>query len=100
MLSSYESRQIEKIAAWKSEFPNPFGALRSLLPRLWSSSSPMIEAMIRPPSGWPRTRDSARCSACSGVAVAGIGGSKGSTTASTMAGFWAANAACSAGRTS
>ncbi len=26
-LTEYESRQVEKIAAWKSEFPNPFGEL-------------------------------------------------------------------------
>src|SRR3954454_19536899 len=26
-LTDYESRQVEKIAAWKSEFPNPFGEL-------------------------------------------------------------------------
>jgi len=26
-LSDYETRQIERIAAWKSEFPNPFGEL-------------------------------------------------------------------------
>ena len=26
-LTDYEARQVEKIAAWKSEFPNPFGEL-------------------------------------------------------------------------
>ncbi len=26
-LDEYESRQVEQIAAWKSEFPNPFGEL-------------------------------------------------------------------------
>jgi EcsC protein family len=26
-LNDYESRQVERIAAWKSEFPNPFGEL-------------------------------------------------------------------------
>ena len=26
-LTAYESRQVEKIAAWKAEFPNPFGEL-------------------------------------------------------------------------
>src|SRR4051812_1929143 len=26
-LTDYESRQVEKIAAWKAEYPNPFGEL-------------------------------------------------------------------------
>src|SRR5262245_54051783 len=34
VLSDYESRQVEAIAAWKSAFPNPFGELfrRAALP--------------------------------------------------------------------
>ena len=43
--------------------------------------------MILPPSGSPRTSDSASFSACFGVAAGGIGGSNGSTTASTIAGL-------------
>ena len=55
---------------------------------------------ILPRFGSPRASDSAMCSACLSVARAGSGGSNGSTTASTSAGFVDANAASSAGRTS
>ena len=49
--------------------------------------SSKTERMILPASGSPRTSDSANLSACCGVAAAGIGGSNGSTTASTIAGL-------------
>src|SRR5215471_15948720 len=42
---------------------------------------------MRPPLGCPRAKDSATWRACVVETLGGIGGSKGSTTASTIAGF-------------
>ena len=89
-----------------------FRQARMLIARAWSRHQRMAIERTRSPcrgrSWWrscrdcgsPRASDSAKCSACLGVARAGIGGSNGSTTASTSAGFVDANAASSAGRTS